>query len=300
MSVVSAESLFDYLYKHVPFSNTTGAVDNTESNNKLVVLFTSKEGSGPGKKSPLALQSPNSYIKSAIFFDLDGEFSDSKSPISTTMLPYEEFAKKLARLGISNEHHIVVYDDYGNFYASRVWFMLKSIGHRNVSVLDGGLHRWLLLKYPVENRCTGESESSAYIAKPTLNFRFVDKAFVSHIVDKRPESVTILDARSLARFSGNEKETRTNLRSGHIPSSQSLHYASLQKDDFTFLSPQQLSSFFAPYQGQSLVFTCGSGVTACILAQAAYIVGFTRLSVYDGSWSEWGSDVSLPIEADAN
>ena len=294
MSLVTAENLFNYLYNNQAIS---AASDEDED---IIVLFTTKDGSGPGKKSPLALEANNSFIKNAVYFDLDGKFSDQASDISTTMLAPHIFAKRLGELGIRPEQHIVIYDDYGNFYASRVWFMLKSIGHEKVSVLDGGLHRWLLLNYPVETNRTQILKPTDYTGTPNSNFQFVDQAFMLKIVENKTDNTVILDARSLSRFTGEEAETRANLRSGHIPGSYSLHYAALQTDTFEFLSKNELAKQFSPYQNKTLVFTCGSGVTACILTQAAHIVGFTTLYVYDGSWSQWGSDTSLPIESNAS
>ncbi len=264
-----------------------------QANQVCKVLFTSKDGSGPGKRPPLVLAHPNTYIPQSLFFDLEQTFSDSESEISTTMVDVEAFERGAGNLGLCASDTVVIYDDYGNFYASRVWFMFKTMGHKNVYVLDGGLHNWLIQQLPTVHTLIQANKRTDYVASPSSEYRFVTKDTVKAAINKR--HYAIIDARSHARFTAEETETRPNLRSGHIPSSTNMHYASFFDSNSCFVEQAQLSHLFNTYRSQALIFTCGSGVTACILAQAADLVGISPLYVYDGSWSEWGSDNTLPI-----
>lgn len=265
-----------------------------------IVLFTTKDGSGPGVRPQISKNNPQTYIPNSVFFDLDNAFSDSSSELSTTMVSGEVFARQASLLGIKNTDTIVVYDDYGNFYSSRLWFMFKSMGHKHVYVLDGGLPNWLENGYETIHKLQTIKEHSDYKVFPDDKFQFVDKHFVMDVVRQNQlgnYDTCILDARSLARFQGLEKENKANLRSGHIPYSYSLHYATLQEKYGQFKDVESLGALFDLYSNRQLLLTCGSGVTACILAQAADFLGYSHLKVYDGSWSDWGSDLSFPVQS---
>ena len=286
MSLISAKQLDECLHKP--------SQSSLESPVKLVILFVSKDSQGPGVKPQIVKQNPSRYIPGSMFFDLDDRFSDPLSNIANTMITAHEFEKQAGALGINENTPLVIYDDFGNFYASRVWFMFKAMGHKHVHLLDGGLHTWLNLHLPTVDKLIPSSVQSIYKANVDAHYQFVDHPFILSILDD--PAYKILDARSIKRFSGEEKETRGGLRSGHIPNSSSMHYATLQNHQGEFIAQADLSRAFEPYAKQQLVFTCGSGVTACILAQAADLIGVRTLKVYDGSWSQWGADNTLPIQ----
>ncbi|MDT0594263.1 sulfurtransferase [Glaciecola petra] len=262
--------------------------------NKVRVLFTSMSGS-TGVRKDLVKQHPNSYIADSTFFDLETQFADTNSAISNTMCSKSHFQIEAQKLGINNDDTLVIYDDYGNFCASRVWFMFKSVGHKNVYVLDGGLLRWLSLSLPVVNKLNINLRASEYTAAESTQFQFVATDYVFERINA--PNYHIIDARALQRFTGQIPEARKHLRSGHIPSSSSLHYAQLQNENGELVAYNQLTELFTHYDKENtLIMTCGSGVTACILAHVAYTLGFDKLRVYDGSWSEWGASAHLPIE----
>ena len=233
-------------------------------------------------------------IKNARFFDLKSKFSDLTSEYPTTMPSLENFSKAARQLGINRDSAIIVYDELGIYSSPRVWWMFKAMGHENIAVLDGGLPEWQKAGLPCESkREYGDSEGNF-----TGNFRkdlMCDYKDVLNSINI--ESTLVIDARAENRFNATEPEPRVGLRSGHIPNSINLPYTELIKNG-KMIVKEKLSENFSKYETiqDRLVFTCGSGITACILALGAEIAGLQNNAIYDGSWTEWGSITELPIE----
>ncbi len=259
----------------------------------IKILYTTMQN-GPSSKPDIVKQRKFEYIPGSIAFDFQEQFADKSSDLSNTMLGPQEFQIQARKLGINNEDTLVVYDDYGNFCASRVWFMFMSMGHKNVFLLDGGLPAWCRAKHATVSELRKPDAVGNFVAKLNKSFEFVGKQYLA---DNLSESHSyVFDARSPDRFKGESAEARSHLRAGHIPESKNLHYASLQDDEGCFLPTAEIKQLFLPYADKPLIFSCGSGVTACILAQAATMIGHSQVKVYDGSWSQWGADNQLPIE----
>lgn len=238
-------------------------------------------------------------IPGARYFDFDREICDQNSTLPHMMPGESDFQKSVRLLGINQNSAIVVYDSSGIFSSPRVWWMFKAMGFNNIAVLDGGLPAWKEKEYVL-----AKGEQSAQIAVGNFIASYQSELICDAgevLLATQDKLQTIIDARPQARFSGQAAEPRAGVRSGHMPNAKNLP-SSAVLSALKMQEAEQLAMIFealAP-KDQRVIFSCGSGVTACILALGATLAGYTNLSVYDGSWSEWGSAVDLPVVKDAD
>ena len=199
-------------------------------------------------------------------------------------------------MGIGDGARIVVNDTTGNFSAARVWWTFRAMGPRDVAVLNGGLRKWKAEGRPLEDGPPAKRSERHYT--PLQNTEILrDLDDMKALLSKN--GVQIVDARPAGRFEGKDPEPRPGLRVGHIPGSKNLPSQQLLNADGTYKSPQEIRKLFEGVGidvTKPVVTTCGSGVTASMLALALAVVGQTNAAVYDGSWAEWGQENGLPIE----
>jgi thiosulfate/3-mercaptopyruvate sulfurtransferase len=235
------------------------------------------------------------HIPGAVFFDLD-EIADTTSPLPHMLPPPEKFSSRVRKLGLGDGNRIIVYDQHGLMSAARVWWTFRVFGHRDVALLDGGLPKWLREGRPTEDLPPMPRERHFTARFNHLMVR--DKAQVRANIASRREQ--LVDARSAGRFTGAEPELWPGRRSGHIPGSLNLPFTDLiDPKDKTLLPADAIKAKFKA-AGLDLdrpaVCSCGSGVTAAVLAFALHLVGREDVAVYDGSWAEWGLPGDTPVE----
>lgn len=263
------------------------------NDDNLIVLDASMEKPLLGKSNTVGEQA----IPGAKRFDFEKVICDQESALPNTMPKAECFEREVRKLGVNNDSTIVVYDNMGVYSSPRAWWMFKVMGHDNIYVLNGGLPAWVAAGGSVSS-ISEHSHDGTFESQHQPEKLVSVEAVLSNL--QQPHSI-ILDARSAARFSGEDADPRPHVKSGHIPGSKSMPYTSLQSDGH-MLPVSELHDRFLALEltpNDSIIFSCGSGVTACILALAATEAGFTELAVYDGSWSEWGTG-DYPVETGAD
>ena len=233
------------------------------------------------------------HIPSAFFFDIDN-IADRSNPLPHMLPDADNFAIMVGNLGINNDTTVIVYDNNALFAAARAWWMFRIFGHDKVFVLDGGLKCWKSLGLPLQ--------SNIPLPQPKRFISRFRRNLVCNLEQMKrihqQSDHLILDSRSPDSFRGERPVTDPNIKTGHIPGSINVPYSELRSTETNLMhSPETLESLFKPLTGEtrrSIVATCGSGVSAAILALALFRIGLTGVSVYDGSWAEWGRQKETP------
>lgn len=239
------------------------------------------------------------HVPGARFFDIDA-IVDPASGLPHTLPDAATFEAHLQAHGVNTGEHLVFYDNSALRSAARGWWMMRSMGHDRVSVLDGGLNAWRMAGGAVRMGAADAVRPGDFAAN-----------FQPHLVRAKDDildiietgSSTIIDARSPGRFRAEEPEPRPDARGGHMPGAANVPYASLYGDDGHLKPDSELAAAFEAAGVDTdapIVTSCGSGVTACNLAHALYRLGNSEVAVYDGSWSEWGRLEGAPIETGPN
>lgn len=232
-------------------------------------------------------------IKNARFFDIKNSFSKNDTDLPNMLQDPTDFEQACRKLGINKSSKIVVYDNLGIYTSPRVWWLFKTMGHTNIAILNGGLPAWNQEGFELEP-----------ITKSTYKLGDFEAIFHPALV-KDIEAIKtnlttkinlVIDARSEGRFNGTAPDPRPDLKSGHIPNSINLPYTAVLENG-KFKQKETLKTIFSNLQidDNPLIFTCGSGITACILMLASELVSNNPKAVYDGSWTEWASEKETPI-----
>jgi len=264
-----------------PIVSVTWLQNNLKATN-LIILDASIPKVTGGDDVKVEKQIPNTR-----FFDIKNKFSDVSTAFPNTVPTEEQFINEARKLGINNNSAIVVYDDKGIYSSARVWYLFKAFGHKNIAVLTGGLPEWIRLNFETEQKIVHKVNYGNFTG--SYNPKFF-KFFEDVKKESQDNSHTIIDARSECRFKSLEPEPRAGLRSGTIPNSINLPHSDLL-DNGCLKDKEDLKAIFnnLTEPNSQITFSCGSGITACVLALGAEIAGYQNISVYDGSWTEWGS-----------
>ena len=252
----------------------------------------------PSSKRSAKKEYMEKHIEGAIFWDVD-EHSDKNSPYPHMMSNSDYWAKMLGSFGIRCDDHIIIYDYSDTYSSGRLWFALKYFGHQKVSVLDGGMKKWLKENKPTTHEADKDPGKFSNINKLNPKSRYKVSENTGWIKNKKQieenikkSSFQTVDARGRDRFEGKVDEPRPGLKKGCIIGSKNIPFKDcINPETNTFKTKDELSKIFSQNKvdiSKPIVFTCGSGITACVLGLAYSIISGKNAVIYDGSWSEYG------------
>lgn len=264
------------------------------SDSSLIVL----DASSPPPTAPYDCRQHwlEEHIPSAQFFHQD-EIANTAIALPHMLPDAETFSRAVGEMGIGNDTQVIINAQNNLFSAPRAWWTFKTMGHKNVKILMGGIDAWKTAGFETTSGPVSPPAAQTYVAQRHAE-NVLNQSQVLDIVNQG-NKIQIIDARAAARFLAQAPEPRPGLRMGHIPGSKNMPWDQLVENG-QFKSPEQLKTLFAEH-GIDIhapsVTTCGSGMTAAVVLMALTLLGNNHVRLYDGSWAEWGQDNGLPIEA---
>lgn len=274
-----------------PLVTTDWLADNLARQNLVLLDASMNKVIG---REPIVYDQPV-FIPRARKLDLEGRFCDRDSTMVHAFPTEEQFTREARALGINAGSIVIIYDNQGVYSAPRAWWIFQAMGHKSTFVLDGGLPKWLAEQKDTVSSLIQESAESGNINGEFHSSQVCDSSYLVKVLET--EKIKVVDARSPGRFNGTAPEPRKGVRSGHIPGAWNLPFSQVL-DEHVFKGTEELKAIFVralPVEPGQAVFSCGSGITACIILMAAVIAGHKNTVLYDGSWADWGSDPSLPV-----
>lgn len=244
-----------------------------------------------GKDAKAAFE--KAHIPNARFFDIDA-IADTRSPLPHMAPLPERFISRLRAMGVGDGHQVVIYDQSGIFSAPRVWWTFRLMGKTDVAVLDGGLPKWIAEGRPVDD--LPPLIKDRHMTAQRQSDRIKDVTEVARA--SKLGNYEIIDARAHDRFTGQTPEPRPGLRSGHIPGAKNVPFGQLINTNGTMKTPNEIRAAFEAAgvdQSKPAITSCGSGITASVLAFGLELIGKQDWAVYDGSWAEWGMYNDLKV-----
>jgi thiosulfate/3-mercaptopyruvate sulfurtransferase len=270
---------------------STGWLEANLHDEKLIVLDASMQA--VVGKEPL-LYDKFVCLPKAQKCDLEQVFCDGSSRLPHAMPDASQFTRGVQKLGVNHDSIVVIYDNQGIYSSPRAWWLFRVMGFDNVFVLDGGLPQWLAEGRSSARQYTKPASAGNYAG----NYQAHLVCDSTHVLQQmKYRDTAVIDARGVERFNGEAPEPRAGVRSGHIPGSVNLPFAQVL-DGYQLKSVAELEQLFAEADKskKQRIFSCGSGITACILILAAIAAGQPNCVLYDGSWADWGSDPELPVQ----
>ena len=234
------------------------------------------------------------HIPGTFFFDIE-KISDKRSNLPHMLPSKQIFLREIRKFGIRKNSKIIIYDTKGIFSSTRLWWMFKFFGVKKVFILEGGFPKWRKEGRPISDRVSFNKKGSINLNVNNAVLATMDKVIKSIRYKKHQ----ILDVRSEDRFLGKVEEPRKNLRKGKIPQSLNIFYEDFLVKNKTFKNKKEIKSIFQKNKinlEKHVIVSCGSGITAAIVFIAFHLIGIKNVSLYDGSWTEWGSYSEKEIE----